>query len=170
MKKKTHWTRTPLRGRGRLLKLRYSCLEWETYDFGFSTLFALSRWSIYYEPWFNSPNHALAPYISFGVGNCNMESRNVWFGLMLSAVTVNPAKSTVSKENWNFFGFKVIPCLAQRSSQRQVWRKASSVDFAHIQVSSTHFTLFSKLAMIESNLCVYASPLAMKPCGATLYR
>ena len=49
-----------------------------------------------YVPWFISPNQALAPVMSVGVGKLLMASKNVVLGRMFVSVIVIPAKSTVS--------------------------------------------------------------------------
>ena len=67
-------------------------------------------------PWLTSPNHALAPEMSLGVGKFETDSRNFELGLTFVVVTVRPANSTESCANWNFLGLRVIPLRAHRSS------------------------------------------------------
>ena len=48
-----------------------------------------------------------------------------------------PANSTLGDANWNFNGFRVMPCWPQRVSQLHAWWKLSSMVSAHRRVSST---------------------------------
>lgn len=49
-----------------------------------------------YAPWFISPDQALAPVMSVGVGKLLIASRNLVLGRMFVRVIVSPAKLTVS--------------------------------------------------------------------------
>ena len=51
------------------------------------------------DPWLTSPNHALAPVISFGAGKLAMDSRILVDGMTDVGDTWSPAKSTVSWQN-----------------------------------------------------------------------
>ena len=81
-------------------------------------------------------------------------------GRTASLVILKPANSTVSAENLNFSGLRVIPCLPQVSSQLAAWKKLSSIVSDHRRVSSTHLVLFGMDEVI-SYLLVYPSPEAM---------
>ena len=107
-----------------------------------------------YATWFTSPNHDRTSVRFFGVGKSLIARVNFWHGLTESAVISKPANSTLGDANWNFNGFRVMPCRPQRVSQLHAWWKLSSMVSAHRRVSSTHLVFCGTSDTISSYLLV----------------
>ena len=120
--------------------------------------------------WLTSPNQDLMPVMSLGRG----KSLTAWTksvpGFTSSLVTRKPRKSISSCANWNFSLLKMIPARPHLVMNSQVLSKHPWMVSSHSAVSSMHLVWLLMPSVIASNLLVYPSPAAMKPCGAVRYR